>query len=119
MSDKQLLFSVTKKDLDVQFFCTGGPGGQKQNKTASGCRIVHVPSGAVGESRELRSQPQNKKLAFERLVRSAKFKSWVRAEAAARAKGFQDLDDQVDREMKNVRVEVSDDGVKWAEEKKA
>ena len=43
--EKKLLFSITRKDFDVQTFCAGGPGGQHQNKTASAVRIVHLPLG--------------------------------------------------------------------------
>ena len=74
---KELLFSVTKKDLVVQTFRAGGKGGQHQNSTDSGVRIIHKDSGAVGESREERSQHQNKKIAFKRLVKSQKFKTWL------------------------------------------
>lgn len=106
----RLLFTVTRRDLDVQFFCTGGPGGQKQNKTASGCRIVHRDSGAVGESRELRSQAQNRKRALERLVESKTFRAWVRVQASAREQGFRDLEAKVDKAMdeRNIKVEFYD-----------
>jgi protein subunit release factor B len=68
---KMLLFSVTKKDLDVQTFRSGGKGGQNQNKVESGVRIIHRASGAVGESREYRDQPQNKKAAFQRMIKTS------------------------------------------------
>ncbi len=67
---KELLFSLTIKDFEVQTFCAGGPGGQHQNKTASAVRIIHRASGAIGESREEREQSRNKKKAFERCVNS-------------------------------------------------
>src|SRR4030042_4896521 len=75
---KELIFSVTKNDFDVQTFRSGGKGGQHQNKTESGVRIVHRESGAVGEGRTERSQHQNKKYAFRRLVESGKFKVWLK-----------------------------------------
>jgi len=68
------LFSLTKKNFEIQTFRSGGPGGQHQNKTSSGVRIIHKESGAVGESREHKSQLQNKKAAFTRLTESDKFK---------------------------------------------
>lgn len=74
--DKKLLFSITKDDFEVQTFRSGGKGGQHQNTTESGVRIIHKESGAVGESRSERSQHINKKLALERLVESPKFKIW-------------------------------------------
>jgi len=74
---KEFLFSVTKKDLDIQTFRSGGKGGQHQNKTDSGVRIIHKESGARGESREQRHQHQNKKIAFKRLAENPKFKTWL------------------------------------------
>ena len=76
---KQLLFSITKKDFIVQTFRSGGKGGQHQNKTDSGVRIIHPDSGARGESREERKQGQNKKIAFRRLVDSPKFKIYLQS----------------------------------------
>jgi protein subunit release factor A len=43
------------------------PGGQHQNKTESGVRLVHLPTGVVVTSREERSQHRNKSIALERL----------------------------------------------------
>src|SRR5699024_9208816 len=73
---KELLFSLTRKDFEVQTFRAGGKGGQHQNTTDSGVRITHPDSGAVGESRNHRSQHRNKKAAFERLMASPRFKTW-------------------------------------------
>lgn len=118
MSDKQkqLLFSVTKKDFDVQTFRSGGPGGQNQNKVESGVRIVHRPSGAAGESREHRDRPHNKKAAFRRLIATDTFKAWQRIQIAARVKGTAYIDRKVALAMRpeNIKVETYDsaDG-KW------
>lgn len=65
---KELLFSITKEDLIIQTFRSGGKGGQNQNKRESGVRIIHPESGARGESRNHRTQLANKKEAFRRLV---------------------------------------------------
>jgi len=74
---RELLFSVTLDDCDVQTFKAGGPGGQNQNKRDTGVRVIHRASGARGESREQRSQLQNKRLAFERMARTPMFRAWV------------------------------------------
>ena len=42
----------------MQTFCSGGPGGQHQNKTQSGVRLIHK-SGVRAESRTERSQFKN------------------------------------------------------------
>lgn len=71
---RELLLSVTAKDCRWDYFRCGGKGGQKQNKTSSGARVTHPPSGAVGESREERSQLQNRKRAFRKMAESQEFR---------------------------------------------
>ena len=107
---KEKLFSITKKDLEIQTFCSGGPGGQHQNKTASGVRIIHRASGAVGESRTEKSQHRNKRLALKRLTESQKFKLWVNRMAHEIESG-ESLEQKVDRMMasENIKFEVKDE----------
>ena len=64
---RELIFSATKKDFRVDTFCSGGPGGQHQNKTRSGVRITHIPTGISAECREERHQGVNKKRAWDKL----------------------------------------------------
>ena len=84
MSEKRLLFSVTKADFDMQVFRCPGAGGGGKDTSSSGVRLIHRISGAVGEGRETRSVTQNRKAAFLRLIETAKFKNWHRAECARR-----------------------------------
>ena len=51
----------------VETFRSGGPGGQHQNTTESGVRLVHLPTGVRAVSREERSQHRNRALALARL----------------------------------------------------
>jgi len=51
----------------VETFRAGGPGGQHQNVTESGVRLVHLPTGVRASAREERSQHRNKSLALDRL----------------------------------------------------
>lgn len=69
---KELIISYDKKDFRIDTFCAGGNGGQNQNKRQTGVRITHLPSGLVGESREHRSQHQNKMTAWRRLGKLVK-----------------------------------------------
>ncbi len=46
-------------DLKRDVFRSGGPGGQHQNKTESGVRYTHMPTGVAAESRSERSQYKN------------------------------------------------------------
>ncbi len=94
---RQLLFSVTKKDLRVDTFRSGGKGGQNQNKRDTGVRITHIESGAVGESREQRSQEQNKKSAFRRMAEHPKFQQWHKIKVAYMLKGIEDIEKEINR----------------------
>jgi len=49
---------IKESELEMQTFCSGGPGGQHQNKTQSGVRLIHK-SGVRAESRTERSQFKN------------------------------------------------------------
>ena len=51
----------------VETFRSGGKGGQHQNTTDSGVRLVHEPTGLRSGSRNDRSQHRNKALALDRL----------------------------------------------------
>ena len=107
---RELMFSVTLKDCRVETFRAGGPGGQNQNKRDTGVRITHLASGAVGESREQRSQLQNKRQAMKRMAETDKFKTRVRMQGGVQAK----IEAEVDRLMQDryIRTEVKEDG-RW------
>lgn len=113
----KLLFSVTINDCTVQTFRAGGSGGQHQNKTESGVRVIHKPSGAIGECREFRSQHQSKRMAFLRMAQTQKFKSWQKLEAA-RIMGRPSIDDRVEAMLapENLKVEVRDEHGRWISE---
>jgi ribosome-associated protein len=54
-------------ECEETFFTAGGPGGQHRNKTESGVRLAHRPTGVVVSATERRSQAQNRGAALERL----------------------------------------------------
>lgn len=65
---RELIASYTRKDFRVDTFCTGGPGGQNQNRKRKGARITHLLSGLASESRVHKSHEQNRKDAFKKLA---------------------------------------------------
>jgi protein subunit release factor B len=54
-------------ECDEEFFVASGPGGQHRNKTESGVRLVHRPTGVTVTATERRSQSQNRSAALFRL----------------------------------------------------
>ena len=59
--------NINKADLKVDTFRSSGAGGQHVNKTESGVRFTHLPTGIVAESTDGRSQIKNREIAINRL----------------------------------------------------
>lgn len=62
--DDSINIEIRDVDLKRDVFRCGGPGGQHQNKTESGVRYTHIPTGVAAESRSERSQHKNDALAL-------------------------------------------------------
>lgn len=60
---------VSSKDLKIEYYKSGGPGGQHKNKNQTACRITHIPTNISAQAEEQRSQRQNLRKAFDRLSR--------------------------------------------------
>ena len=113
---RQLLFRLSKKDFELEFFCAGGNGGQNVNKVATACRIHHPASGAVAKAQEHRTQLANKKTAFERLVKTPEFQKWHRVQCARAFGKYVDIEEYIDKAMstENLKIEIRIND-KWVE----
>ncbi len=60
--------NIRKDELRVDTFRSSGAGGQHVNKTESGVRFTHLPTGIVAESTDGRSQIKNREIALSRLA---------------------------------------------------
>ncbi len=58
---------IRRDELDVTFYRSSGPGGQRKNRRDTAVRIRHIPTGITVIATESRYQSQNLKLAMERL----------------------------------------------------
>ena len=105
---KELLFSVSAGDCEWSYTRGTGKGGQKKNKTSSAVHCMHRPSGARGYSEASRSQRENKETAFRKMAESKEFKQWQKIEAAKRMGTLQKVE-EVERQMRNIKVEVKDE----------
>lgn len=105
---------IRMSDVTMEFFVAGGPGGQHRNRTESGVRLTHLPTGIVVTATERRSQSENRKVAFERLAerlaslqRVRKPRRPTRPGAAAKARRRQEK--AVRSEQKQARRRTSRD----------
>lgn len=55
-------------DVEIEFVRGSGPGGQHRNKSFTGVRVRHRPTGCTASATERRSRAQNLAVAFERLA---------------------------------------------------
>jgi peptide chain release factor 2 len=65
--DDRIEIEVNPADLKTDTFRASGAGGQHVNKTESGVRFTHIPTGIVVASTQDRSQHRNRAIAMEML----------------------------------------------------
>lgn len=63
------LMPIPEDEIEISFFKSSGPGGQKKNVTESAVRVRHVPTGIVVVATASRSQHRNKAEALAELER--------------------------------------------------
>jgi len=116
-NQKDLIFSLTKKDLEITFFSGQGAGGQHRNRHNNCVRIHHPESGVTVQATEHKSLTQNKVLAFKRLVKNKQFDCWLKTTASLILKSGKTINDVVEEQMdkKNLKIEKKVNG-KWEED---
>lgn len=60
LRDRMSELQIYESDLDEHFVKSGGPGGQKVNKTSSCVKLKHLPSGIEIRCQKDRSQALNR-----------------------------------------------------------
>ncbi len=77
---------IKKDDLRTDTFRASGAGGQHVNKTESGVRFTHIPTGIVAESTDSRSQHKNREIALQRLYAKILESQKLKAQSEQKAK---------------------------------
>ena len=60
---------IENREIEISYYKSSGPGGQKKNVTESAVRIRHLPTGIIVVSAGSRSQHANRRIALEELGR--------------------------------------------------
>ncbi len=117
--DRELLFSVTEKDLEIKYFSGTGGGGQHRNKHQNCVRLHHPDSGARTTGQSHKERKANREEAFKNLAKSTAFKLW-HSQKVAEIQAGKTLEQQVDEMMRpqNLKVEYKEKGETWKIEPK-
>ena len=110
---RELVFSVTKKDLEIAYFSGTGKGGQHRNKHQNCVRLSHPDSGVSTTGQSFRERAANIKEALNNLASHPKFKVWSTQKFYEVVEGKsveKKVEDMLDE--KNLKIEVKKEG-KW------
>ena len=114
MSERDLLFVVTRKDFDETHIRGSGAGGQHRNKVSTGVRLHHRASGATAESVEHKSQDQNRRAAWRKIRETPEWKVWFRDMVAATS-GRKTVQERLDEMMMDDKIitQILDQRNRW------
>lgn len=103
---KQKLFSINKKDLNIDFFSGTGGGGQFRNRHKNCIRIRHKDSGVIVTGQSHRERKSNMREALNNLANNSNFKVWLNRKAYEIMEGKK-IEEKVEEQMipENLKIE--------------
>jgi len=113
---KELLFSITKKDLKITWFSGTGSGGQHRNKHQNCVRLQHIESGIIATGQSNKDRINNMKEAFYNLTHNIKFKIWcnIKGQEIMSGKSIEETVEEL-MSQENLKIEIQKEG-KWVKE---
>lgn len=110
------LFTVRRRDLDINFFSGTGAGGQHRNKHHNCVRIRHRASDASATGQSHRERRANIREALESLVEHPRFRLWQASRVKELSTG-RTIEQIVEEQMseENIKVEYKDESGRWYE----
>ena len=105
---RELILSVSKKDLEIHYYSGTGAGGQHRNKHQNCVRMRHPDSGAKATGTGSKSRQSNLKEAFKTLIQSPEFESWRKREVSQRLFRGISIKEEIARQMRpeNLKIEA-------------
>lgn len=105
---------ILKNEVEITFYKSRGPGGQRKNKRETAVRIYHPSSGITVIATEYRFQAKNRELAFERLQKKLKLlnkkkKPRIPTKMSRAVKERILKEKKIQSERKRIRGEVKED----------
>lgn len=108
--------NLNEQDIRIDYFRGSGPGGQHRNKSETGVRIIHLPTGLAVTATESRSRHLNLQKAMARLeeklaARSRKRRPRIATKPgkAARARRLGEKRKQSDKKQQRQKVRRTED----------
>ena len=109
---------ILQKNVEIDYYKSSGPGGQRKNKAETAVRLRHIPSGIMVVATDHRFQSKNKELAFQRLKErleeeNREDKPRITISLPLRAKKRKEEDKRMHSQKKSLRkkIELSDDAL--------
>lgn len=115
--NKEHLFSITKKDFEINYFSGKGAGGQHRNKHQNCVRLKHKNSNVISTGQSHKERKSNLKEAFNNLFNNPKFQLWFKRKSFEVIEN-KTIEKKVEEAMceENIKIEIKENG-KWKDEK--